>query len=67
MPLHKTKTTYYLTPNDEVNKMNKEEILKKELKQIELQFRKYPNRIDLKLAMLKINTELTNLKRNKTT
>ncbi len=43
--------------------LNKEAELKRELKKLEMQLRKYPNRTDLKLAMLNIRNELKKLKR----
>ncbi len=43
--------------------LNKEAELKRELKKLEQQLRKYPNRTDLKLAMLNIRNELKKLKK----
>lgn len=64
---HKTQTTSVLLSNHKVGferiQLNREVMLKKELKQLELQLRKYPNRTDIKLAMLKINNEIRKIKK----
>ena len=44
-------------------RINKEAELKRELKKLEMQLRKYPNRTDLKLAMMNIRNELKKLKK----
>ena len=43
--------------------INKEAELKRELKKLEMQLKKYPNRTDLKLAMMNIRNELKKLKK----